>query len=254
MGKDFRVLTTPAESKRLDAALFGSEIFEAMLVSGSDVPKPAFDRRRQAHLAEQRRPFLATIALRGVCDQNSHRDTFEKVNVILLDALHAGINQGCVEALTPAIRERQRKLRQEAAGDQRIRPLQERTEFLIHCDVRRGVAQMQRSGEIARAELNPATGKQRQDLDFKRVNHIDESDAGEVSFQMPEVDVAEMPASKNCHMISSRKLPTEETFAGLQMASPRATAAPGAVAYGDLLSQEAVGSCTQRGRREAPFQ
>jgi hypothetical protein len=86
-------------------------------------------------------------------------------------------------------------------------------------------------------------------LDFQRVNHIDEGDAGEGSFQMPEVDVAEMPTSKNCDMISFRKLPTEETFARLQMASPRATAAPGAVAYGDLLGQEAVGSCTQRGRR-----
>ena len=79
-------------------------------------------------------------------------------------------------------------------------------------------------------------------MDFQRMNHIDESDAGEVSFQMPEVDVAEMPASKNCHMISSRKLPNEETFARLQMASPRATAATGAVAYGDLLGQKAVGS------------
>jgi len=203
MGKDFRVLTTPAESKRLDAALFVSEIFEAMLVSRSDVPKPTLIGRRQAHLAEQRRPFLAPIALRGVCDQNSCRGTFEKVDVILLDALHAGINQGRVEALTPAMRDRQPKLRQEAAGDQRIRPLQKRAEFLIHCDVRRGFAQMQRSGEIARAELNPATGKQRQDLDFKRVNNIDEGDEGEGSFQMPEVDVAEVSTSEDCHMIST---------------------------------------------------
>ena len=203
MGKDFRFLTTPAESKRLDAALFGSETFEAMLASGSDVPKPALIGRRQAQLAEKRRPYLTPIALRGVCDQNSRRGTFEKVDVILLDALHAGINQGRVEALTPAMRDRQRKLRQEAAGDQRIRPLQERAEFLIHCDVRRGFAQMQRSGEIARAELNPATGKQRQDLDFKRVNHIDEGDAGESSFQMPKVDVAEVSAAEDCHMISA---------------------------------------------------
>ena len=100
MGKDFRVLTTRAEIKRLNAALFGSETFEAMLVSGSDVPKPTVSGRRQAHLAEKRRPFLTPIALRGVCDQNSRRGTFEKVDVILLDALHASIDQGRVEALT----------------------------------------------------------------------------------------------------------------------------------------------------------
>lgn len=62
---------------------------------------------------------------------------------------------------------------------------------------------MQRSREIARAELNSATAKQRQDLDFKRVNHIDEGDAGESSFQMPKVDVAEVSAAEDCHMISA---------------------------------------------------
>ena len=140
MGKDFRVLTTPTENKRLDAALLNSETFETMLRGGSDVPEPTFSGRRQADLAEQRRPFVTPIALRSVCDQNSRRSTFEKVDVILLDALHAGIDQGRVEALTPAMRDRQRKLRQEAAGDQRIRPLQETAEFLIQCNGRRGFA------------------------------------------------------------------------------------------------------------------
>lgn len=254
MGKDFRVLTKPAENKRLNAALFGTEPLEAMLFGRRDVPKPTFNRRRQADLAEKWRPFVASIALRGVSDQNSRRGAFEKVDVILLDTLRAGLDQGSVKALPPAMRNWQRKLRQKATGDQCICPLQETAEILIQSNGRRGFPQMQRSGEIARAEPNPATGKQGHNLDFERVNHINKSDASEGSFQMPEVDVAEVSASKNCDMISSRKLPTEETFAGLQMASPRATAAPGAVAYGDLLSQEAVGSCTQRGGREAPFQ
>ena len=131
MGKDFRVLTTPTENKGLDAALFGSETFEAMLVSGSDVPKPALIGRRQADLAEQRRPFVTAIALRSVCDQNSRRGTFEKVDMILLDALRGRLDQGGVEALTPKMRCWQRKLREEARRDQRIRPLQETTKIFV---------------------------------------------------------------------------------------------------------------------------
>ena len=131
MGKDFRVLTTPTENKRLDAALFGSETFETMLPGRSDVPKPTLSGRRQAHFAEKRRPFLTPIALRSVCDQNSLRSTFEKVDVILLDAVRAGLDQGGVEALSPSMRDRQCKLRQEATGDQRIRPLQETTKIFV---------------------------------------------------------------------------------------------------------------------------
>ena len=254
MGKDFRVLTTPAENKRLNAALFGTDPLEAMLFSRRDVPQPTFNRCRQPDLAEKRRPFVTSIALRGVSDQNSRRGTFEKVDVVLLDTLRAGLDQGGVEALPPAMRDRQRKLREEATGDQSIRMLQETAEILIQSNGRTWFPQMQRSGKIARAEPNPAAGKEGQDLDFERVNHIDEGDASEGSFQMPEVDVAKMSASKNCHMISSRKLPAEETFARLQMASPRATASIGTVAYGDLLGKEAVRSCTKRGGCEAPFQ
>ena len=104
MGKDFRVLTTPTENKRLDAALFGSETFETMLPGRSDVPEPTLIWPRQADLAEQRRPFVIAIALRGVCYQNSRRSTFEKVDVILLDALRGRLDQGGVEALTPKMR------------------------------------------------------------------------------------------------------------------------------------------------------
>jgi len=86
------------------------------------------------------------------------------------------------------------------------------------------------------------------------MDHINESDAGEVVFQMPEVDVAQMPASENSYMIPAGKLAGEEAFAGLKMALPRTAAPIGAVAYGDLLCQEAVRSCTERGRCEAPFQ
>ena len=131
MGKDFRVLTTPAEIKRLNEALFVSETFEAMLVSGSDVPKPTLSGRRQAHLAEKWRPFLTPIALRGVCDQNSRRGTFEKVDMILLDALRGRLDQGGVEALSPKMRCWQRKLREEARRDQSIRPLQETTKIFV---------------------------------------------------------------------------------------------------------------------------
>ncbi len=79
---------------------------------------------------------------------------------------------------------------------------------------------MQGSGEISRAELNPATGKQGKDLHLQRVDHINESDAGEVAFQMPEVDIAQMPTSQNNHMIPARKLAGEKAFAGLKMALP----------------------------------
>jgi hypothetical protein len=184
MGKDFRVLTTPAENKSLNAALFGTEPLEAMLFGRRDVPKPTFNRRRQADLAEKWRPIVTSIALRGVSDQNSRRGAFEKVDVILLDTQRAGLDQGGVEALTPAMRNWQCKLRQEATGDQRICTLQETAEVLIQSNGRRGFPQMQRSGEIARAEPNPATGKQGQDLDFQRVNHIDKGNVGEGSFQM----------------------------------------------------------------------
>ncbi len=159
MGKDFRVLTTPFENNRLNAALFGTEPLEAMLFGRSDVPKPTFNRRRQADLAEKWRPFVTSIPLRGISDQNSRRGTLQKVDVILLDALRADLDQGGVEALPPAMRNWQRKLRQETTGDQRIRPLQETAEFFIQLDWRRGFPQMQRSGEIARAEPNPATRK-----------------------------------------------------------------------------------------------
>lgn len=131
MGKDFRVLTTPTENKGLDAALFGSETFETMLPGGSDVPEPTFSGRRQADLAEQRRPFVTPIALRSVCDQNSRRSTFEKVDVILLDALRAGLDQGGVEALPPKMQCRQRKLREEARRDQCICALQETTKIFV---------------------------------------------------------------------------------------------------------------------------
>ncbi len=113
---------------------------------------------------------------------------------------------------------------------------------------------MQCPGEIAGTELDPTAREQGQDLHLQRVDHIKESDAGEVVFQMPEVDIAQMPTSKNCHMIPSGKLAGEKAFAGLKMALPRAPAPIGAVAYGDLLGQEAVRSCTERGRCEAPFQ
>jgi hypothetical protein len=86
------------------------------------------------------------------------------------------------------------------------------------------------------------------------VDHINESDAGEVVFQMPEVDIAQMPASENGHMIPARKLAGEKAFAGLKMAFPRGLAPIGAVANGDLLDKKAVRSCTERGRCEAPFQ
>ena len=131
MGKDFRVLTTPTEKKRLNAALFGSKTFEAMLRGGSDVPEPTFSGRRQADLAEQRRPFITPIALRGVCDQNSLRSTFEKVDVILLDPVRGRLDQGGVEALPPKMRCRQRKLREEARRDQSIRALQEATKIFV---------------------------------------------------------------------------------------------------------------------------
>jgi hypothetical protein len=86
------------------------------------------------------------------------------------------------------------------------------------------------------------------------VDHINESDAGEVVFQMPEIDVAQMPASENSHMIPAGKLAGEETFTGVKMALPRTAAPIGAVANGDLLDKKAVRSCTERGRCEAPFQ
>lgn len=131
MGKDFRVLTTPTENKRLDSALLGSETFETMLPGRSDVPEPTLIWRRQADLAEQQRPFVTPIALRGVCDQNSLRSTFEKVDVILLDALRCRLDQGGVEALTPKMRDRQCKLRQEATGDQHIGTLQKTTKIFV---------------------------------------------------------------------------------------------------------------------------
>ena len=131
MGKDFRVLTTPTENKRLNAALFGSETFETMLPGWSDVPEPTLIWRRQADLAEQERPFVTAIALRSVCDQNSHRGTFEKVDVILLNAVRAGLDQGGVEALTPKMRCWQRKLREEARRDQCICALQENTKIFV---------------------------------------------------------------------------------------------------------------------------
>jgi len=114
MGKDFRVLCVPTKYKRFDAALFGAEVFESMLLGGGDVPDPTFSRCGQMNLAEQRRPLVMTIPLRGVCDQNSRGGTFEKFDVILLDAGHACIDQGGVKALPPAIGCRQRKLRQKA--------------------------------------------------------------------------------------------------------------------------------------------
>ena len=113
---------------------------------------------------------------------------------------------------------------------------------------------MQRPGEIVGTEPDPTAREHSQDLHLQRVDHINESDSGEVVFQMPEVDVAQMPASENSHMISAGKLAGEKAFAGLKMALPRAPTPIGAVAYGDLLGKEAVGSCTHRGRREAPFQ
>jgi hypothetical protein len=91
-------------------------------------------------------------------------------------------------------------------------------------------------------------------LHLKRVDHINEGDAREVVFQMTEVDIAQMPASKNGPMIPAGKLAGKKTFAGLKMALPRAPASIGAVAYGDLLRQKAVRSYTERGRCEAPFQ
>ncbi len=114
MGKDFRVLGVTAKHERFDAALFGAEVFESMLLGGGDVPYPAFSRLGQTQLAEQRRPLVMTIALRGVCDQNSRGGTFEKFDMILLDAGHACTDQGGVKVLAPAMRCRQRQLRQEA--------------------------------------------------------------------------------------------------------------------------------------------
>ena len=114
MGKDFRLLCVPAKNKRFDAALFGPEVLKSMLLHGGDVPDPTFSRRGQTYLAEQRRPLVMTIALRGICNQNSRGGTFEKFDMILLDAGHACLDQGGVEALPPKMRCRQRKLRQEA--------------------------------------------------------------------------------------------------------------------------------------------
>jgi len=112
---------------------------------------------------------------------------------------------------------------------------------------------MQRPGEITGTKPDPTAREQGQDLHLQRVDHINESDAGEVVFQMPEVDVAQMPASENSHMIPAGKFAGEKAFAGLNMALPRAPTPIGALAYGDLLGQEAVRSCTERGRCEAPF-
>jgi hypothetical protein len=113
---------------------------------------------------------------------------------------------------------------------------------------------MQCPGEICRTELNPTTRKHRQNLDFKRVNHIDERDAVEGFFQMLEVDVTKVSASENRHMTPTRKLPSKKIFAGLKVALPKVSATLGAVANGDLLGQETVRSCHERGRSEAPFQ
>ena len=113
---------------------------------------------------------------------------------------------------------------------------------------------MQRPGQIRGTESDPTAREQGQDLHLQWVDHINESDAGEVVFQMPEVDVAQMPASENSHMIPAGKLAGEKTFAGMKMALPRTAAPIGAVANGDLLDKKAVRSCTERGRCEAPFQ
>lgn len=114
MGKDFRLLCEPAKNKRFDAALFGAEALESMLLGRGDVPDPTLNRRGQTQFAEKRRPLVMTIALRGVCYQNSLGGAFEKFDMILLDAGHACIDRGGVEALSPKLRCRQRKLRQEA--------------------------------------------------------------------------------------------------------------------------------------------
>ena len=79
---------------------------------------------------------------------------------------------------------------------------------------------MQRPGEITGTEPDPTAREQSQDLHLQRVDHINESDAGEVAFQMPEVDIAQMPTSQNNHMIPARKLAGEKAFAGLKMALP----------------------------------
>ena len=79
---------------------------------------------------------------------------------------------------------------------------------------------MQGSGEISRAELNPTAREQGQDLHLQRVDHINESDAGEVAFQMSEFDIAQMPTSENNRVIPARKLAGEKAFAGLKMALP----------------------------------
>jgi hypothetical protein len=113
---------------------------------------------------------------------------------------------------------------------------------------------MQRPGEIVGTEPDSTAREHCQDLHLQRVDHINESDSGEVDFQMPEVDVTQMPASEKSHMIPAGKLAGEKAFAGLKMALPRAPTPIGAVAYGDLLGQEAVRSCAKRGRCEAPFQ
>jgi len=114
MGKDFRRLCVLSKNKRFDAALLGPEALKSMLLGGGDVPNPTISRRGQTYLAEQRRPLVMTIPLRGICDQNSRGGTFEKLDMILLDAGHACIDQGRVETLPPKMRCRQRKLRQEA--------------------------------------------------------------------------------------------------------------------------------------------
>lgn len=52
------------------------------------------------------------------------------------------------------------------------------------------------------------------------MHHIHEGDAGEVLFQMPQIDIAEVSTAKNCDMFSRNKIAAEKIFAALQVGLP----------------------------------
>jgi hypothetical protein len=86
------------------------------------------------------------------------------------------------------------------------------------------------------------------------MRHIHKADSGKLLLQMPEIDVSKMSASENGNMISRGEIALKKTSARFEVWLPVAAATEGSVANGDLLGEESAGSCTQRGRGDAPFE
>ncbi len=114
-----------------------------------------------------------------------------------------------------------------------------------------------RAGEIGRDQAKASSGNTRLDLNFDRVDRIDERDFFETPQEKLEIEIIQVTAAENHEgFIGGRETDRfgNELAAGVQMRFPSSPAAAGTMANANLSSEEAVRSCGPRTRCRDPFQ